>query len=234
MPSKICLVALMGRENNPLYVRSFIAQQDHSNSDGALNVVSDGIAALYHDDPELRYYFLAHVSLDVFAARLPQQTTDSDFGLLFVQDGIAMYGWITNTGVKIVLGFPSGEIIGNEIRSIFLAIQFAYISLVCNPFYVVDEKRPISSKKFEQSIRRIVDAWNGTTSGPQPIEQTILPASSTLAEPVMDNLMNNSQSFDTQPANENIVMTFSESQTAQPSPTGSVHGDLTEKTPIST
>ncbi|KAK9324683.1 Sedlin, N-terminal conserved region-domain-containing protein [Lipomyces orientalis] len=181
MVSRIYLVALMGRENNPLYVRGFGPEapssisrdQDStgaSSHDDSCSLATTGTEVSTVRDTELRYQFLAHISLDVFAARSPQKTSDSDFGLLFVQDGMAMYGWMTNTGVKIVLGFASGEVISNEIRSIFRAIHFAYISLVCNPFYSVDERRPIHSRKFDISLRRIVDAWNGTTPVHTPAE----------------------------------------------------------------
>ncbi|KAK9381314.1 Sedlin, N-terminal conserved region-domain-containing protein [Kockiozyma suomiensis] len=182
MPSAIRLLALMGRENNPLYVRSF---------DPTLSTEDD-------QKTDLRYHFLAHIALDVFAARLPTKSADSDFGLLFVQDGIAIYGWMTNTGVKIILGFSSGEVIGSEIRSIFRAIHFAYISLVCNAFYDVDERQPITSRKFDISVRRIVEAWNGTTP-PAARSVSVLPGSPKPATPV-----------------ENVVMSYSDSRTATP------------------
>ena len=66
-------------------------------------------------DP-LSYHFLAHTTLDIFAARMPSKTNgDSDFGLLCaVDDQLSLYGWLTNTGVKIVVGVetPVGAIEG--------------------------------------------------------------------------------------------------------------------------
>jgi hypothetical protein len=42
--------------------------------------------------------------LDIFEARLPHKTADQDFGLLqAVDERLAMYGWLTNTGVKFVI-----------------------------------------------------------------------------------------------------------------------------------
>lgn len=42
--------------------------------------------------------------MDIFEARLPFKTADQDFGLLqAVDERLAMYGWLTNTGVKIVI-----------------------------------------------------------------------------------------------------------------------------------
>jgi hypothetical protein len=52
----------------------------------------------------LEYQFLLSSSLDIFEARLPHKTADQDFGLLqAVDERLAMYGWLTNTGVKIVV-----------------------------------------------------------------------------------------------------------------------------------
>ena len=42
--------------------------------------------------------------LDIFEARMPSKTVGHDFGLLHALDErLAMYGWLTNTGVKLVI-----------------------------------------------------------------------------------------------------------------------------------
>ena len=42
--------------------------------------------------------------LDIFEIRMPHKTSDPDFGLLqAVDERLAMYGWLTNTGVKLVI-----------------------------------------------------------------------------------------------------------------------------------
>ncbi|KAK9457173.1 Sedlin, N-terminal conserved region-domain-containing protein, partial [Dipodascopsis uninucleata] len=233
MPTKIYLVALMGRENNPLYVKSFQSDQlpiegitDDASAVGALE---SRVAAR---DVDLRYEFLAHISLDVFAARLPHKTADSDFGLLFVQDGIALYGWMTNTGVKIVLGFSSGEVVGSEIRGIFRAIHFAYISLACNPFYSIDERKPINSRKFELSIRRIVDAWNGTPTVVSTRTPTVAvslgsvptESASAISDTGADSNASASSGGDNgiylkaATLSENITLSYSDSRTGSPAP----------------
>jgi len=56
------------------------------------------------DRDALEYHFLLSSALDVFDARAPQQTADQDFGLLqAVDERLAMYGWLANTGVKFVV-----------------------------------------------------------------------------------------------------------------------------------
>ena len=42
--------------------------------------------------------------LDIFEARMPTKTVGQDFGLLqAIDERLAMYGWLTNTGVKLVI-----------------------------------------------------------------------------------------------------------------------------------
>jgi len=59
-------------------------------------------------DP-LEFSFLLSTSLDIFEARLAsgQKTDSSDFGLLqAIDENLAMYGWLTNTGVKVSISLP--------------------------------------------------------------------------------------------------------------------------------
>jgi len=52
----------------------------------------------------LEFEFLLSSALDIFQARLPHKPADQDFGLLHaVDERLAMYGWLTNTGVKFVV-----------------------------------------------------------------------------------------------------------------------------------
>lgn len=69
-------------QNNPLHISLFPAEER----------------------APLEFQFLLSSCLDIFEARLPHKTADQDFGLLqAVDERLAMYGWLTNTGVKIVI-----------------------------------------------------------------------------------------------------------------------------------
>ena len=81
-----------------------------------MSIVGDLQAHCYQNNPlhislfppderaPLEYQFLLSSCLDIFEARLPHKTADQDFGLLqAVDERLAMYGWLTNTGVKIVI-----------------------------------------------------------------------------------------------------------------------------------
>ena len=127
-------------------------------------------------------------SLDIFEARLPEQTADHDFGLLqAIDERLAMYGWVTNTGVKFVIvvdmeGKPPDQnasrgsvILGvrdSDFKPAFRALQNAYIRLLRNPFYDPDDHSPqgaranemtgslqIQSPAFMREVERIGLAW---------------------------------------------------------------------------
>ncbi|KAK4551946.1 hypothetical protein LTR86_010738 [Recurvomyces mirabilis] len=124
-------------------------------------------------------------SLDIFEARMPSKTVGHDFGLLHALDErIALYGWLTNTGVKLVVVVdmegrtaPSPEaakiaILGlrnSDLTPAFQALQTAYIRLLRNPFYVPDDHDPrtnrnrgsmeITSPRFIKEVERIGKAW---------------------------------------------------------------------------
>lgn len=84
----LAAIGIIGRHNNPLHVALF--------------------PATYHDKQEprdqLEYEMMLNSSLDIFEARMPSKTVGHDFGLLHALDErIALYGWLLNTGVKLVV-----------------------------------------------------------------------------------------------------------------------------------
>ncbi|PUU75756.1 Sedlin [Tuber borchii] len=143
---KISCIALIGRNNSPLHLQTFPSQPQSQPPSPSTT---------------LKYHFLTHATLDVFQSRLPLKSNgDSDFGLLYsIDEELAAYGWLTNTGVKIVVvvdvggagavaggggagggggGAGGGGGLGvkdGELKGVFRALQTAYIRLVCNPFY---------------------------------------------------------------------------------------------------
>ncbi|KAF2759503.1 Sedlin [Pseudovirgaria hyperparasitica] len=164
-PAVAC-IGIIGKQNNPLHISLF--PPDHR--------------------APLEFSFLLSSCLDIFEARLPQKTADQDFGLLqAVDERLAMYGWLTNTGVKFVIvvdleGRPatssdSRSVIAAGLRDAdlkpaFRALQSAYIGLLRNPFYDPDEHSPltanaeqragstqITSKRFINEVKRIGEAW---------------------------------------------------------------------------
>lgn len=118
---------------------------------------------------KLAFHFLVHSTLDVFDARLPSKTNgDSDFGLLYaVDENLACYGWLTNTGIKFVVAVEAGGVRDGDLKGLFRSLQTAYIRLVCNPFYEPDENRPIESKRFLAEVRYLAENWKPGAPTPQ-------------------------------------------------------------------
>ncbi|KAF2013835.1 Sedlin [Aaosphaeria arxii CBS 175.79] len=166
VPSIAC-IGVIGKHNNPLHISLFPPEKR----------------------APLEFQFLLSSCLDIFEARLPHKTVDQDFGLLqAVDERLAMYGWLTNTGVKLVIvvdmeGRPATNLDSNaatavglrdsDLKPAFRALQTAYIMLLRNPFYNPDEHSPvtgkaenkvgsmqITSRKFISEVKRIADTWS--------------------------------------------------------------------------
>ncbi|ODV59495.1 Tca17p [Ascoidea rubescens DSM 1968] len=118
----------------------------------------------------LKYNFLSNMALDIFLSNFFSDSSSNDKAsgfsnsntskLLFVQDGISVYGYESNTGLKIVIGTSSNEISNKNLDLLFKNIHKAYLGLICNPFQSLDEKSLVTSKNFEAKIKCIVDSWN--------------------------------------------------------------------------
>ncbi|KAK5110717.1 hypothetical protein LTR62_005594 [Meristemomyces frigidus] len=169
-PSIAC-IGIIGRHNNPLHISLLPV----TGQDGQPN----------QERNRLEYTFMLNSSLDIFEARMPSKTVGHDFGLLHALDEpIALYGWLTNTGVKLIIVVDMGgrtaqtaeagktAILGlrtSDLTPAFQALQTAYIRLLRNPFYVPDDHDPrttklrgsleITSSRFIKEVERIGRTW---------------------------------------------------------------------------
>jgi hypothetical protein len=75
--------------------------------------------------------------LDIFEARAPHKTADQDFGLLqAVDERIALYGWITNSGVKFVIAVDmAGRILQDSKQPTILGFKDAELKPVGESFW---------------------------------------------------------------------------------------------------
>ena len=132
--------------------------------------------------------FILNSSLDIFDIRTRAKTLDQDLGLLHaIDERLAAYGWLTNTGVKFIIivdmaGRPAEDddkrrtqpVVGlrdAELKPAFRAVQTAYIQLLLNPFFTPEDRTPlqlanyegraaeIKSKKFAAELQRVGRAW---------------------------------------------------------------------------
>lgn len=94
------------------------------------------------DNEVLKYNFLSNIAIDLF-----KQINTIE--LLFIQDGLNIYGYETNTGVKIVVG-TSAEIEPASFQGKFKQVQRLYLQLVLNPFQKDFTNMKISDKFVSQ------------------------------------------------------------------------------------
>eukprot|EP00026_Physarum_polycephalum_P011003 Phypoly_transcript_11194.p1 GENE.Phypoly_transcript_11194~~Phypoly_transcript_11194.p1 ORF type:complete len:140 (+),score=18.47 Phypoly_transcript_11194:416-835(+) len=135
---KVVCVAIVGRANNPLYIRSFDQNED-----------------------PLKYHYIVHSSLDVVEERVHKdnnkkvQTTDMYLGLLYPTEDYKVYGYTTNTKIKlIVVVLDDADVKDSDIKNFFRWFHNVYTGTVCNPFYVVDTA--IKSKKFDKDLDQAI------------------------------------------------------------------------------
>ncbi|TKX18710.1 sedlin-like protein 2 [Elsinoe australis] len=171
VPSIAC-IGVIGRHNNPLHIALFPADDEKEPRN------------------KLEFSFMLSSCLDIFEARMPSKPVGQDFGLLqAIDERLAMYGWLTNTGVKFVIVVDmegrtiepqsagrSASVIGlksSDLNPAFHAIHNAYINLLRNPFYNPDEHSPahqnaqrhagslqITSQTFIREVDRVGQTWH--------------------------------------------------------------------------
>ncbi|OWB66722.1 hypothetical protein B5S33_g944 [[Candida] boidinii] len=116
-----------------------------------------------HTNEILKYNFLSHMSLDIFESPYfePNKIKDN-CNLLFVQDGVYVFGFESNTGLKIILGTSrkESEILNSDLSVVFKEIHKSYLRLICNPFKSIDDTSTIENKNFDKRISNIVENWN--------------------------------------------------------------------------
>ncbi|GAA6064466.1 hypothetical protein JCM10212_001815 [Sporobolomyces blumeae] len=139
----ILAIAVLGKEGNPLAVRSFSQRRG--------------------GQADLKWHYAAHTALDYFDEReLPAaKTTEAYLGLLYAMEDYAVYGYQTNTRIKfvVVLGLADAVIRDVDVKIIFRAIHNAYIAYISNPFTTALDSQnpaslaaPIRSAKFLKAI----------------------------------------------------------------------------------
>jgi trafficking protein particle complex subunit 2 len=121
----------------------------------------------------LEFLFLLNSCLDIFDLRArTTKLLDSDLGLLqAIDERLACYGWLTNTGIKFIIVVdmmgrpapnpadedapkdkrrfpPTVGLREAELKPAFRAVQTAYVHLMLNPFYMPDERTPLQVANY--------------------------------------------------------------------------------------
>ncbi|KAJ6107932.1 hypothetical protein N7523_009255 [Penicillium sp. IBT 18751x] len=171
---RIACIGVIGKIDNPLHISLFPP----------------------YTDATIESSFLLNSCLDIFEIRRKQTSIDQDLGLLHaIDERLAAYGWLTTTGVKLLIivdlfgpdmadnGKPTGAAVSglrdSDLKPAFRALQSAYIQLLQNPFYSPDDHisthgmaagsasgcQPISNPRFIADVRRIGEAWTTGNAG---------------------------------------------------------------------
>ncbi|XP_022193784.1 trafficking protein particle complex subunit 2-like protein isoform X1 [Nilaparvata lugens] len=132
-------IAVIGKENSPKFIRCLDKNE------------------------EINFHFKVHTSLDIIEEKLaaPAGKNLNDqkelyLGLLFSTENHKIFGYVTNTRVKLIVVVESTNtsLRDNEVRTMFRKLHLAYTDTICNPFYVPGEM--VASKKFEAVVDSIM------------------------------------------------------------------------------
>ncbi|KAJ4788359.1 Trafficking protein particle complex subunit 2-like protein [Rhynchospora pubera] len=136
----IVCVAVVGHQNNPLYLQSFTGSDD-----------------------ALKLHHIVHCSLDVIDERVnnPKRSAstlnETFLGLLYPTENYKVYGYLTNTKVKFIMVTTDLDVKDADVRSFFRKFHAAYVDAVCNPFHVPGKK--ITSNSFSERVGAIVRSF---------------------------------------------------------------------------
>ncbi|CAI0468829.1 unnamed protein product [Linum tenue] len=106
----IVCVAVVGHQNNPLYIQSFTEADD-----------------------ALKLHHIVHCSLDVVDERV---NNPKKSGPTLNET----YGYLTNTKVKFILVTTDLDVRDVDVRNFFRRFHAAYVDAVSNPFHVPGKK----------------------------------------------------------------------------------------------
>ncbi|PRW39361.1 Trafficking particle complex subunit 2 [Chlorella sorokiniana] len=134
----IVAAAVIAPNNSPLYLSTFGGEDDSA-----------------------RLSTLVHCSLDVVEEKVaaglrgtaPGDGPDAYLGLLSAEDELKVFGFVTNTRVKLVAVVDDPVVKDDEMRAIFRRMHAAFVDAVSNPFY--QQGAPLVSPRFDASIRTI-------------------------------------------------------------------------------
>ncbi|CAM9145821.1 unnamed protein product [Choristocarpus tenellus] len=148
----VCFAAI-GRQNEPLFLRTYT---DTDKED-------DG-------DSMLRLHNIVHSSLDVFNERRGNRRTnggvgggvgvgDMSLGHLCPIDEYRVYGYVTSTRVKLVAVLEDSNVIREaDLNKVFVTVHDFYVNYLRNPFSPL--AKPIVSERFRLAVDRQVNDYN--------------------------------------------------------------------------
>lgn len=142
MAGMIVCLALVGKNNGPLFLRTYT---DAGQGDMELS------------DIKLRFHHIVHTSLDIVQELKDRKEMYLDH--LCSLDDYEVYGYLTSTNIKIiaVLEQDAGERKA-ALGSLLQTVHTLYVNYLLNPFSPIAQ--PITSDRFRLGVDRQVNAYN--------------------------------------------------------------------------
>ena len=145
----ILAVAVLGKENNPLYIHAFGPKE----------------SPLPHEE-QMRYHLIVHTALDYIEERMAAQrqaaagggaNMDMYLGMLYPIEQLRVYGQLTSCRIKLIAVIDDEEPKETELRALFRRLHALYVDTVSNPFHTYDSEL-YGSTSFQRQVERIVEA----------------------------------------------------------------------------
>mmetsp|Transcript_9429 Transcript_9429/g.11842 ORF Transcript_9429/g.11842 Transcript_9429/m.11842 type:complete len:203 (-) Transcript_9429:259-867(-) len=188
-------LAVVGKENVPLYLRDFVSRQDpllySEGGEGEEEENSDGEEELgdpfgffeskkskANDSSSLKNQFIIHSALDRFdELTRPECMKDRPtigpnsmyIGVLGCFDELKVYGYNTSTKTKFMAAVEDSIHDENQhfvreagLKALFANMHELYVEYNLNPFSSVREREKISSRRFDNGVRELVNSFNET------------------------------------------------------------------------
>ena len=133
MSSAVAAVAVIGKQNNPLFLQHFAATDD-----------------------ELKFHYIVHTSLDIVEERASKGASAGDMflGLLCPIEDYRVYGFITNTQVKLIVVFEEVSVREAEVKLFMERFHMLYVDTMSNPFVEIGAK--ITSNQFKAGLQQLL------------------------------------------------------------------------------
>jgi hypothetical protein len=178
-------LAIIGKDNRPLYWREFVQEMGSVPDEAALfgldtTTTSSTLRLSNHDNKapkcSLPQEFLLHAALDRFDElagpppghgwRHREGSSGMFVGLLLPHDELRVYGHGTTTNIRIVLVVEDDALsegqqsnVDADIQTLLRNIHLLYVEDTMNPFKDLDEPK-ITSKRFDAQVMKLVAAFN--------------------------------------------------------------------------
>jgi hypothetical protein len=176
-------LAILGKDNTPLYLRDFDSNPSISEKSDEDEAQNDNDFALFNqhytlpngsktlrylnDTMSLQNQFIMHSAIDLFIEKIPPNGSKTMWlGLLGSIDECKIYGYLTSTKIKLMVSihdiYDGNDDLVREagLKFLFSEVHNAFTQYTLNPFTKIKSK--IQSSRFDIALADIVCDYNDT------------------------------------------------------------------------